>query len=417
MNNLDPRRTNRNPLSPKRGALTLLLVAILLFFIPLSPVLGQTGFVISGVAETTLGILLDTDESWSVAAEQFANLRLTAPIGENGSFYSAFNVLAASSPETGIITEGELERLYAALQFDTVDFNLGLMRVPFGYGMGIRPTDIINPRNPLFPDARLRGVMATVLTWYPREELQVQGFAVQRSTDYFEGQRISFDGESLFGLSLDHHNSILSIQGLALTTVPGKNPDNYRLQLGLSLKFDVAVGVTFDTLITTDGRTEFDEGRENAALAAALGCDYSFLDGRIFLLAQYYYTSAGPLSQSDSVSDFLNGEEIAENGESSIQFIQSSGTTFLRRHYGFLTLLYNHSDYARLQISMLASLTDASIFPTIRHEIEPVQAVTVVSQLVIPFDTTLFGGTDAGEFGPDVAGLHAAASFSVKYRF
>ncbi len=405
-----------NPLSSKRMN-TARFLMIFIFSLPLSLLHSQEGIVFSGVAKSTVGVLADSSESWNVAAEQYANFRITAPVGEIGSFYTAFNVLAVSTPETGLITEGEIERLYTAFRFDATDVNLGLMRIPFGYGMGIRPTDIINPQNPLFPDARLRGVLAGLITWYPGDDLQVQGFAVQKSNKYFEGQSISFSGESLFGFSVDHHNPIFSVQGLALTKIPGEQPDDYLLHFGCSFKIDVFVGFAFDALITTDGKTGFAEGRENAAIAAALSCDYSLLSGKLFLLAQYYYTSAGMLSSTDSISDYLEAGYGVGSGELSIQSLQSGGTSLLRRQYGFFTVLYNHSDYARLQLSVLASLCDASAFPTIRHEFEPVQAVTLISIVAIPLDMTVLGGTEKGEFGPDVVGLHAAASFSVEYRF
>lgn len=417
MNNLDPRRTNRNPLSPKQKFFVVLLFVSTGFILPLSHVVAQEGIAISGVAKSTVGVLLDSDESWIFAAEQYANFRVTAPVGEAGNLYAAFNVIAAATPKTGIVTESEIERLYVSFRFDSADVYAGLMRIPFGYGMGIRPTDIINPQNPLFPDARLQGVLASLVSWYPEEDLRIQGFAVQRNGDYFEGQSIFSNGESLFGLSVDSHNPIFSVQGLALASVPGNKPEDYLFHFALSVKYDMVVGITFDALVTTDGTTTFTEGRENAALAAALGCDYSFLDGKFFILLQYYYTSAGLLSLHDSVSDVLPSDGTIEKEEIPLLSLHNSGMTSLRRHYGFLTAIYNHSDYARLQLSVLASPVDASCFSTIRHEFEPAQAVTLITVLAVPLDQTVFGKSNKGSLGPDIAGLQMSASFSVEYRF
>lgn len=405
------------PLSPKQSVSSLCLFIGIILCIPLLPSFSQEGIVISGVAESTVVALLDTGDSWNFAAEQYANFRVAAPVGDTGMFHAAFNVFAVATPETGIETEGELERLYVLFRFDASDVYTGLLRIPFGYGMGIRPTDIVNPQNPLFPDARLQGVLASLVAWYPKDEVRVQGFAAQRSNESFGGQSITFSGESLFGLSLDHHNPLISLQGLAMTTIPGESPDAYLLHFGLSLKFDAAVGVALDALVTTDGKSEFAEGRENAAFTAALGCDYSFFDGKLFILLQYFYTSAGLLSGDESVSDFLEVHEPMDNEEISFKSLQNSGTTYLRRHYGYLTALYNHSDYARLQVSVLASLLDTSFFSTVRHEFEPAQGVTLISMLAVPLDQTVFDKSSKGALGPDVTGLQIAASFSVKYRF
>lgn len=408
--------TNLNPLSPTIKSPIQLLFVVFVFFLPLSLLNAQEGFFLSGIAESRVGTLLNTGEAWEFGAEQYGNFRISTPVGERGKLYASFNVLATSNPDTGIDTQGELERLYTVLTFDTVDLSLGLMRIPFGYGTGFRPTDIINPQNPLFPDSRLRGVLASLIAWYPRDDLQIRGFAVQRSNDYFGGQSISIYGESLFGFSVDQHNSFFSIQGLVLTTIPANEADESLFHFGISLKFDVGVGLAFDALVTTDGSTGFAEGRDNAAFTAAFGCDYSIHGGKLFFLAQYLYTSAGILSSKESVSDLLE-EGGAGSGELSSLSYQTSGVNFIRRHYGYLSMLYNHSDYARLQFSLIVSLTDASVFPSIRHEIEPVQAVTLVSVIAVPLDQTVFGGSEKGEFGQDLSRFRCAASFSVKYRF
>lgn len=408
---------NLNPLSPKRTFSFLFIFVVIIFSCLLVPVVAQESIVISGVAKSTVGTLFDTDENWNFTAEQYANFRIHAPVSESGVIHAAFNVLASATPEDGVVTEGELERLYVLFRFDTSDLSAGLMRIPFGYGMGIRPTDIINPQNPLFPDARLRGVLASLVAWYPKDELRIQAFAVQRTDEYFEGQSISFRGESLFGCSLDRHTPRFSAQGLALATVPGKGPDAFLLHLGFSIKFDLIAGFALDALVTTDGKTRFAEGRDNAAIAAAAGCDYSCFDGNLFILAQYLYTSAGLLSADDSLSTLISSGSVADNGPTSLQSLQNNGSTYIRRHYGFLTVLYNHSDYARLQISVLASPVDSSCFSTLRHEFEPAQAVTLVTLLAVPLDQTTFGKSSAGSLGPDFTGLYMAASFSVEYRF
>lgn len=408
---------NLNPLSPKKTFTFLFTFVVIIFFISIVPVVAQERIVISGVAKSTVGTLFGTDESWNFAAEQYANFRIQAPVSESGVIHAAFNVLASATPEEGVVTEGEIERLYALFRFDTSDWSAGLMRIPFGYGMGIRPTDIINPQNPLFPDARLQGVLASLVAWYPKDELRIQAFAVQRTDEYFEGQSISFRGESLFGCSLDRHTPVFSAQGLALTTVPGKEPAAFLLHFGFSIKFDLIAGFALDALVTTDGKTQFAEGRENAAIAAAIGCDYSCFDGKLFILAQYLYTSAGLLSADDSLTVFLNSGAITEEGAPSLQSLQSNGSTYIRRHYGFFTVLYNHSDYARLQLSVLASPVDSSCFSTLRHEFEPAQAVTLITLLAVPLDQTTFGKSTRGSLGPDLSRMYMAASFSVEYRF
>ncbi|MCX7788590.1 MAG: hypothetical protein N2442_12950, partial [Spirochaetes bacterium] len=128
-----------------------------------------------------------SDEKGTFGFEQYGNLRLEAPLNRWGKVYVAGNVLAASgsSLERAVTTSTgqgygslvELERLYYRLETESSDWETGLLRIPFGFGQAFRPTDFLNPPNPLNPDARPRGVLGTVYTLYPTDSILFRVYA------------------------------------------------------------------------------------------------------------------------------------------------------------------------------------------------------------------------------------------------
>jgi hypothetical protein len=182
-----------------------------------------SGYLDSTVAMQTLA------EDFSCGIEEFANIRFQSRFRDRkGTFYGAVNAFAAagnyaanivqmaelaellgSTTPAGInptpyvggsnyIAGFELERLYFRLNGENTDFDFGLMRLPFGYSQVWGPTDFLNPRNPLKPDARPRGILGAALYWFPNDDLKILGFSASPRDPF------SQDGW-LTGLALERH--------------------------------------------------------------------------------------------------------------------------------------------------------------------------------------------------------------------
>ncbi|MDR2369925.1 MAG: hypothetical protein LBD71_00470, partial [Treponema sp.] len=195
----------------------------------------------------------------SFGAEEYANLRIQAKIRDAAVFYGAFNFIAAAgsyaagtgSPASGggpggtgsaslsLVTGEnyaagmELERLYFRVNKDIADFEGGLMRLAFGYGQVFGPSDFLNPKNPLNPDARLRGVLGGALSVYPADSFRFRFYgAAPKDPLRLDG------GGGLAGLSADQHWDRASLQVLYAYETPADLSRFGKYRAGLSLKAD-----------------------------------------------------------------------------------------------------------------------------------------------------------------------------------
>jgi len=174
----------------------------------------------SGILDSTVAMNAGAGHApeFSMGVEEFANIRFQARLREGGTFFGAVNLIAASGDYAlGLAGAGapigenfiaaiELERLHLRLRGEHVDFDGGLMRLPFGYGLVWGPSDFLNPRNPLRPDARLRGILGATLVHYPNDDLKLLGFcAAPRDPLSNEGKG------SLAGFSLDRRTKSLRV--------------------------------------------------------------------------------------------------------------------------------------------------------------------------------------------------------------
>jgi hypothetical protein len=356
---------------------------------------GQ-GLEFSGLLDSTVGMGAGAGDGpgFIYGLEEYANLRMQAKPKEGLSFYGSFNLIASSgtyaqalraappglsssAPGTGenYAAAIELERLYFKLSREKADFQGGLMRAAFGYGLAFAPMDFLNPRNPLLPDARPRAVLGGNLAYYPADNAKIQGFSAA-ARNPFAGSGAG----TLGGLAGEYHGERLSIQGLYAYESPRDTFDRGLHRFGLSLKGDLAAGLAAEALYTWDPRT----GNAEEGLAASLGFDYSFLDGKLYILAEYLYS-----------------------GEAS-STARSLG--FTGNHYLFASGLYRFSDYTGLGLGCMAALGDLSFTPALTLEHELFQGVTLNLGCQIPLDRSLSGGS-AGEFGPLPPGRTAGRYF------
>ena len=262
---------------------------------------------LSGSLDTklTVGTGAGTSPQFVYGAEEYANLRLRIPAGEYAVVYGAFNLIAAVgssathidstsgiglisgySMEENYLAVMELERLYVQISGDTFGLSAGLLRIPFGYGLVWGPMDFLNPHNPIEPEARLRGVLGGFASYFPEQlpDMKFLVFAAAPQNPFSEK-----GNGARFGLSWDNHWQKASAQLLYCFESPSSSAvAEYAFGLhrvGLSFKADLEIGLVAELLYTINP----DSLAGTDGLAASAGVDYSFFDGKLYVLAEYLY--------------------------------------------------------------------------------------------------------------------------------
>jgi hypothetical protein len=379
--------------------------------------------------------------AFSYGIEEYANLRMQARVRDKAVFYGAFNFVAAAgdyaagvvglagkpvgeiikyiddngeekeayiingyyqkqgyipagiSPSAFIAGENyiagiELERLYLRLNGETVDFDGGLLRLPFGYGQVWGPSDFLNPRNPLLPDARPRAVLGVGLSWYPKDELKLLAFgAAPRNPFMQKGEGV------LAGIALDHHWTRASMQLLYSFETPQAGSRKGFHRAGLSVKADLEVGLVMDLLYTYNNieKTKFD------GLSFSFGADYSFFDGDLIVLAEYLFNG-----KASSTAFDLDRNIFGRNN----------------RHYLYTGLTWRFNDFTNINAALVSCFDDVSFTPVLSLNHDLFQGATLTLTAQIPLDRDLFSGNSKrGELGPDAMGCHLGFNAKVRLRF
>jgi len=354
---------------------------------------------VSGILDSAVSMNAGAGDApdFSIGFEEYANLRFQAKLRDNAAIYGAVNLLAAAGDYAsnaallayyGIgsplnfssyiagenyIAAIELERLYFRLRGEYTDFDGGLMRLPFGFGQVWAPSDFLNPRNPLKPDARLRGILGAAFSWYPTDKMKLLTF--------YSAPRNPFSSEgygSNIGLSFDKHWNKASIQALYSYETPNANPDliksSYGIhRFGFSFKADIEIGLYIDTLYSYN----HDAGTKWDGLSFSIGADYSFFDGNLIALAEYLY-----------------------NGDASPTALGYGGN-FSNNHYLYTGFTIRFNDFTNMNAALLSCFDDVSFnaMISVNHDLFQGAALTVSAQ--IPFDRDLFSRDgNRGEFGP-----------------
>jgi hypothetical protein len=372
---------------------------------------GAQGIDVSGVLDSVAGFALgaegvedaegaeETENSWG--AETYANLRFKAGTGEKAAVYGAFNLIAAAgssalalaggqaaaqnpAAERNYLAAMELERLYFRVNGDYIDAEAGLMRLAFGYGQVWASSDFLNPRNPLFPDARPRGILGASFAFYPRDSLKLTAFGAAPKAP------LEFGGEGIIpGLSLDQHWDRASLQALYAFETPGEQAKSGLHRFGLSLKADLKLGFVADALYTLNPSDM--EGIEG--LSAGAGFDYSFFRGKFYVLAEYLF-----------------------NGESSSCAVAGGGY-FSKSHYLYALVRYALNDYASLSLMDTHCLEDLSFTPALSLDYEIFQGLTLSLTAKAYLDRKALADGPAGEFGPAAARSWGDLRFKASLRF
>ncbi|MDR2247925.1 MAG: hypothetical protein LBE17_14850 [Treponema sp.] len=357
------------------------------------------GLRVSGVLDNSLTVGAGAGElpDCFAGAEACANIRVQGTLRDGVSFYSAVNLLAASGTSalglTGIEHQGvaaaarnyaaalELERLSFRLSGSFLDFDGGLLRIPFGYGQVFGPSDFLNPRNPLMPDARVRAVLGGSLSAYPADSRKVQVFgAAPRNPSSLDG------GGTLAGISGERHGDRASFQAVYAYETPREGSPWGVHRGGFSFKAEAEAGLVADVLYTCDPEAGF--GIQG--LAASAGGDYSFWEGKWYVLAEYLY-----------------------NGRSSSTSVQSGNSAgFSGEHFLYAVVRYLVNDYTSLSLACLSGLSDCSFAPILGAEHELFQGFTVSMSARVPLDRD-----NRGELGPENSRVRFIFNLKARLRF
>ena len=403
---------------------TSITVFVIVFFIcGINSLSAQ--FTFSGILDSTVSMNAGAGDSppFLLGLEEYANIRFQTKMREavtingsvnllavSGSYAKAAADMAALNSNSSFLSTSytggenfaaaiELERLYFRLNGEHIDFDFGLMRIPFGYGQLWGPSDFLNPRNPIKPDARPRAVLGTTLTWYPLDELKLLGFyAAPRNSLETEGKG------SMVGMTMDYHWDKASIQALYSFEIPNEISSEMPNSIysskfgihraGLSLKADIVIGLVIDALYTYNHEAE--TGIDGLALTA--GFDYSFLDGDLIVLAEYLYSG-------DKSSTSFYG-----------------GGSFFNNHYLYTGITYNFNSFTSMSVGLISCFDDISFMPTVSVTHQMYQGVTLIISAQAPMDRDLFNKDgNRGELGPIRPGLNAGSYFNfnakVRIRF
>ncbi|MDR1398678.1 MAG: hypothetical protein LBJ41_01970 [Treponema sp.] len=380
----------------------------------LTPLVAQD-VQVSGLFDSSVSLAAGAGkaEAFAYGIEEYTNLRIRTDIGDYARFYGAFNLIAAagSSLNTAAAMSAlnaatasplgsspyiagdnyaaamELERLYFQANSNAVDVVAGLMPLRFGYGQVFGPSDFLNPRNVLFPDARPRGIIGASAAFYPATAKVLAFAAAPKSL--MNANAINSAGKGFrFGLSADNDWNWGSIQALYVFETPQSIAPDGRHQIGLSLKADVELGLVIDALYT------YNHAANTAAitgLSASAGFDYSFLNGSLYVLTEYLYNGASSITARSATNP---------------------AGLFAKRHYAYALCQYMFSDYTNASLSCIAGIEDASFMSVVSlyHEVFQGMSLTVSSQFPLAID-------EDGEFAPQTMGQHFSFTTKVRLRF
>jgi len=356
--------------------------------------LTAQGLTVSGILDSSVSFQAGAGDApvFSFGVEEFANIRFQSRIRDKAVIYGAVNLLAASgdyAANAGLMASDgedspfgvtayaasgdyiamiELERLYFRLNGEYIDFEGGLMRLPFGYGQVWGPSDFLNPKNPINQDARLRGILGASVSWYPVDELKLLAFYASPS------RALSREGKgTLAGFSLDKHWEKVSVQALYSFQTPDDSSQYGIHRAGFSLKAEIEAAFTLEALYTYnhEAETKFD------GLSLSIGADYSFFDGNLIVLAEYLY-----------------------NGETSSTALKYGGG-FSNRHYLYTGATWRFDDFTNIAAALITCFDDVSFTPLVTFSHELFQGATLTITAQIPLDRDLFSGDgNRGELGP-----------------
>jgi hypothetical protein len=379
---------------------------ITLFVVNSVSLLAQ-GITISGLLDSTVSLSAGAGDSpaFSYGVEEYANIRMQAKLREFATVFCDINFIASagdpayiaammsSLTTNGSVTSAnqsyfaliEPERLYFRINTEAIRFDGGLLRLPFGYGLVWRPTDFLNPVNPLFPDARLRGVLGAGLFWYATDTLKLAGFGAAPRNAFSK----SGEGGHV-GLMVEQQWDKIDMQAMYFFETPQTGSEYGIHRAGISLKADLELGFVVDALYNYNH--EAGTGIDGLSLSA--GFDYSFFKGDLIVLAEYLY-----------------------NGSSS-STSRKGGGSFVNEHYLYMGFTWRFDDLTSAGLALVSGFSDISFTPIVTFNRDLFQGATLIFSAQIPLDRDLFSGDgNKGELGPFSLRRYFDCNVKLRLRF
>jgi len=365
------------------------------------------GLTVSGLLDSTVSMGAGAGDSpaFFYGVDEYANIRMQAKLREFAAVFCDVNFIASAGEPayiaammSGVTANGgiaaagqsyfaaiELERLYFRINTDAVRLDGGLLRLPFGYGLVWRPTDFLNPVNPLLPDARLRGVLGAGLSWYAADTLKLAGFGAAPRNAFSQ----SGEGGHV-GLMVEQQWDNIDMQAMYFFESPQTGSEYGIHRIGVSLKADLELGFVLDALYSYNHEAK--TGIDGLSLSA--GFDYSFFKGDLIVLAEYLY-----------------------NGSSS-STSRKGGGSFVNEHYLYTGFTWRFDELTSAGLALVSGFSDASFTPILSFNRELFQGAALILSAQIPLDRDLFSGDGKrGELGPFSLGRYIDYNVKLRLRF
>jgi len=386
-----------------------LLMLFLLILFTIAGILSTQEITVSGLLDSTVSMRAGVEDSpaFSYGVEEYASVRMQAKLREFATVFCDINLIVSagdpayiSAMTSGLTTDGgfvahgigqsyfaaiELERLYFRINTDAIRLDGGLLRMPFGYGLVWRPTDFLNPVNPLLPDARLRGVLGAGLSWYVTDTLKLAGFGAAPHNAF------SLSGEGGHaGMMFEQSWDKIDMQAIYFFETPQTGSNSGIHRAGLSLKADLELGFVIDALYSYN----HEAGTGIDGLSLSGGFDYSLFNGNLIVLVEYLY-----------------------NGSSS-STSRKAGGSFINEHYLYMGFTWRFDDLTNAGLALISGFSDISFTPIISFNRELFQGATLTFSAQIPLDRDLFSGDgNHGELGPLLSRRYFDSGVKLRLRF
>ncbi|MCL2193316.1 MAG: hypothetical protein FWB78_07970 [Treponema sp.] len=375
----------------------------------------------SGILDSSVFLRAGAGDApaFSYGIEKYANLRMVARLREMATVFADVNLIALSGDPAataammadmsagGLMTTPfvagpnfiagfELERLYFRINTDNIRLDGGLTRIPFGHGLIWRPTDFLNPANPLVTNARPRAVLGAEFSWWPTFDLKVVGFGAAPRDPFsqwggggFVGTTVEREWDRVVAKVIYSFESPRgpTISGLGLPV----SSANYGIhRAGLSIQADLELGFVLDVLYSYN----HEQQSRLDGLAVSFGFDYSLFHGNLIVMAEYLFSGS-----TSSTS-------------------RAGGGHFSNEHYLYTGFTWVFNDFTNAGIALISGLSDLSFTPIVTFRQEIFQGATLTLTAQIPLDRDLFSGDgNRGELGPIFQSRHFDFTAMLRLRF
>lgn len=334
----------------------------------------------------------------------------------------------------------ELERLYFKSGNDYFDIEAGLIRIARGYGYTFSPTDLFNPRNPLDPASidpsnRPEGKLAVRATFYPMPIWKIESFVIAPNNPLeSKGWDLKFGLATNVALNKVNFELLYALfmpeieykKDPGLLGLPESTNNFFTHIAGISLKADIVIGLYIDMIYRFEQKSFYSHfyydkpfyGYEG--LETAIGFDYTFSGGWIYILCEYMFYGSGMIDWNKKSLDDLYEDKKWESIKPLDRTYnpEKKMLNFLRHDYVFGMIKAKVNDYLKLGTSYLFGADDQSSILNVFAEVEPFQGFTINIACLYPFDWRLINKDwQAGEFSFTNLGFFQSYKITVKFKF